>query len=203
MIKTKTAYVAESPKAKGNVFIPKYIEDNCQKYTVIKICDKAFANSKIESLNFPQDSAVKVIGNSVFSNTDITKIFIPKNLIKLDDLWCENANKLKEIEVDKKNQFFSIKNKFLIYKKEEDFEILFAPRDFEGEYLVPEGVTRIGNYSFSRCKGITSLKSISGSLVKVGSHSFDHCENLESVDFNQDSTLILDSFCFSFLKICL
>ncbi|KAK8865117.1 hypothetical protein M9Y10_010650 [Tritrichomonas musculus] len=79
-----------------------------------------------------------------------------------------------------------------------ELEILFAPSNVEGEILVPEEVTRIGSYSFSRCQKITSLKSSSFQLKEVGSHSFCQCKNLKSVVFQQqESQVNFDSCCFS------
>lgn len=40
-----------------------------------------------------------------------------------------------------------MKDGFLEYKKSSDFEILFG-RNFKGDLIVPEKVTRIGSFAF-------------------------------------------------------
>lgn len=182
----------------NHIFVKSLITFESNEYKITEKCDKAFANSYIESLYFPPDSYVEVIGNSIFENSNVKKVFIPQSLIKLNDLWCKDAKLLNEIDVDPKNQFFVNKDGFLIYKKMSELEILFAPSNVEGEILVPEEVTRIGSYSFSRCQKITSLKSSSFQLKEVGSHSFCQCKNLKSVVFQQqESQVNFDSCCFS------
>lgn len=89
-----------------------------------------------------------------------------------------------------------MKDGFLEYKKSSDFEIIFG-RNFKGDLIVPEKVTRIGSFAFSRCKEITSFKSFSYSLVDIGDQSFFQCENLNTVFFQQESNLNLGNLCFA------
>lgn len=111
----------------NHIFVKSLITFESNEYKITEKCDKAFANSYIESLYFPPDSCVEVIGNSIFENSNAKKVFIPQSLIKLNDLWCKDAKLLNEIDVDPKNQFFVNKDGFLIYKKMSELEILFAP----------------------------------------------------------------------------
>ncbi|MBP5477525.1 MAG: leucine-rich repeat domain-containing protein [Paludibacteraceae bacterium] len=56
-----------------------------------------------------------------------------------------------------------------------------CPEDFEGEYIIPEGVTAIGKNAFWKCAGLTSLY-IPPSLKKIyGPFSFWGCNKLIGV----------------------
>ena len=51
---------------------------------------------------------------------------------------------------------------------------------FEGEYVIPEGVTKVRNMAFRGCDGITSLV-IPETIRSIGTYSFYECYNLKNV----------------------
>ena len=54
------------------------------------------------------------------------------------------------------------------------YAIYFAPLDYEGEYMMPNVVTTIGDYAFGGCSGLTAVK-MSGKLKNVGHEAFKGC----------------------------
>lgn len=203
--KSKIAEIVHSPKSKGDITIPTFIEFGSIQYTIRRVCDSAFSNSKIESLSFSNNSKVKVIGNNVFENSQIKEFYIPSSLTKLNEYWCKGADNLIAIEVDKNSKFFSFKKNFLIRvdqdqkdpKKIISKKILFSPRNFSGDLCIPEGITHIESYAFSHLSKLYSLNSKSSFLTVINSYSILGCESLRKIEINKSHELTLKDFCFS------
>lgn len=52
------------------------------------------------------------------------------------------------------------------------------------EYVVPDGVTSIGDYAFYHCTGLTRV-SIPSSVDSIGSNAFAYCENLNDINISE------------------
>ena len=70
-----------------------------------------------------------------------------------------------------------------------------CPDDFQGEYVIPDGVTNIGNYAFASCHGMISVR-IPESITGIGYFAFAGCTGLTSVKIPDSVTSIGDdAFC--------
>ncbi len=58
--------------------------------------------------------------------------------------------------------------------------IYFAPYYLEGEYVIPEYVTKIGNSAFKNCSSLTSV-TIPNSVNSIGEYAFSRCSGITSV----------------------
>ena len=58
--------------------------------------------------------------------------------------------------------------------------LIKCPKDFHGEYVIPNGVTRIGKNAFRNCKGLNSI-TIPNSVTSIGDEAFSSCRGLTSV----------------------
>lgn len=56
-----------------------------------------------------------------------------------------------------------------------------CPDDFEGEYVVPEGVVKIGSNAFQGCIGLTSIV-VPCSVHEIQSEAFSGCTSLKSIE---------------------
>ena len=56
---------------------------------------------------------------------------------------------------------------------------------------IPDGVTSIGNYAFSRCTGLTSV-TIGNGVTSIGNYAFSGCDGLTSVTIGNGVTSIGD-----------
>lgn len=65
-------------------------------------------------------------------------------------------------------------------------------RDTMTELVIPEGVTKIGNFAFSGCGALTSLTLPSG-LLEIGKHAFFSCQRLASLTIPNSVTSIEDA----------
>ncbi|KAK8885614.1 hypothetical protein M9Y10_041064 [Tritrichomonas musculus] len=194
--KYKKATIIKSPNVSGDLRIPSFIQFNSTKYEIALIGFNAFCDTSLKSLAFEPDSKLKGISNCAFDNSSLTSFYIPANLSNLDDLWCRRASKLKMIEIDPKNVFFSIENDLLIYDKS---EVVLALHNFSGDFSVPSGIILIRHSAFNECKGIRSFSSISSSKLTIGNFSFNNCENLEKVEIKNKSDVNIGKSSFSFL----
>lgn len=60
--------------------------------------------------------------------------------------------------------------------------LVCCPQDFEGEYIIPDGVTTIDNEAFAYCRGLTSV-TIPNSVTIIGREAFRDCSQLQEVSF--------------------
>ena len=60
------------------------------------------------------------------------------------------------------------------------------------EFVWPAGVTRIGNYAFRKCKGLTSVTIPSG-VTEIGKSAFSMCSGLTSLTINDGVTSLGES----------
>lgn len=82
--------------------------------------------------------------------------------------------------------------------------MLFLNGEKLGDHLViPEGVTKIGDYAFCGCKDITSVK-IPNSVTTIGNKAFSGCENITTIEMPNSVTTIGNgafSYCESLTTI--
>lgn len=64
-----------------------------------------------------------------------------------------------------------------------------CPEDFEGEYIIPDGVTTIDNKAFASCRELTSV-TIPNSVTNIGREAFRGCSRLTSVTIPSSVTKI-------------
>ena len=179
--------------------------------------------SSLTSINIPD--TVTIIKSDAFSGCDNLKyLSIGKNVEEIGEsafFWC---NSLKSIQIPdsvKKigsNAFDSHPNvridinlpKHLRnYFSEEspyygerpiiiDYEnkiFVSLNSDFEGDYVVPEGITKISRNAFYGCTKLTSL-SIPDSVVEIGESAFSDCTNLTTITI-PNSVLVIGDCAFS------
>lgn len=72
--------------------------------------------------------------------------------------------------------------------------LLKCPADFQGGYMIPDGITEIGDYAFSNCQGITSV-TIPHSIKRIGAKAFYNCKGLTTIDIpNSVTNISADAF---------
>ena len=74
------------------------------------------------------------------------------------------------VYTDKKGVVFADGNKILIR----------CPKEFKGEYVIPDGVLKIDKFAFYRCRGLTSI-TIPDSVINIDECAFAWCAGLTSI----------------------
>ena len=90
-----------------------------------------------------------------------------------------------------------------LYTKDGTTLIQYAIGKKALEFIIPDGVTTIGDYAFSYCSSLTSVV-IGDSLTTIGKDAFEWCESLTSVVIGDSVTSIgasAFSMCYSLTSI--
>lgn len=66
-------------------------------------------------------------------------------------------------------------------------DTLVLDRNTITELVIPEGITKIGNYAFFKCSSLASL-TIPNSVTSIGIHAFDGCPTTCNITFAKTMT---------------
>ena len=133
--------------------------------TLTTVNDFSFRQApNIEQVNFPD--AVTTIGNQVFPDNaiHIKNINIGPNVISINPLF-KYINYYGEVTIDANNPNYSIEDNEL-YNKDKT-ELIAVLYEISGQYIVKEGVTKIGDYALHYRKNMTSIVLPEG-LKEIG-----------------------------------
>ena len=137
----------------------------------------------LTSINIP--NSVTNIGNKAFSGCkSLTKITIPSSVVNM------NGNPFLGWNGDLYNE-----SKAFIYEHQvlfnKDKTTLIAYRSIKISYIIPDGVTSIGDRAFSWCGSLTNI-NIPDSVTNIGNYAFYGCESLKSIKIPNSVTNIGD-----------
>ena len=134
--------------------------------TLITIGSHCFKNSKITSILLPD--GLKKLGHNNFPAT-LTSLDIPKNIKEFFVDNVTGCRDLKSIGVDKDNKYYKAKDGILY--NFDMTEILFCPNAKTGKVIIPNTVTRIGDYCFAFCQNLDMI-IIPTSVLEIGDYAF-------------------------------
>lgn len=122
---------------------------------------------------------VTAIGSSAFYRcTDLTSVTIPDGVTAIERGAFRGCHNLK-FKVTELNPAYVSRGGALFSK---DMTRLVCHPGARGGYVVPEGVTAIGEEAFFECRGLTSVTIPSG-VTSIGSSAFSSAQSLVLVDF--------------------
>ena len=124
-----------------------------------------------------------------FYNCDsISSIRIPSNISGFIDNPFRLCDTLSNIYVDESNKDLkSIDGN--LYTKDGKTLLRYAAGKSDAEFVVPDGVTSIGESAFYRCHNLTSV-TIPDSVTSIDSSAFYECKNLTSIIIPEGVTSI-------------
>lgn len=134
--------------------------------TLITIGSHCFKNSKITSIHLPE--GLKKLGHNNFPAT-LTSLDIPKNIKEFFIDNITGCRDLKSISVNKDSKYYKAKDGILY--NFDMTEILFCPNAKTGKVVIPNTVTRIGDYCFAQCENL-DLIVIPTSVIEIGDYAF-------------------------------
>ena len=150
----KVSYAGPSNKAATAVNVPSYITVNGVKYEVTEIADNAFKKNKT-----------------------LTKITIPKTVIRIGKNAFYACTKLKTVSFAKGSALKKIDSK------------AFYKCTALTSFTVQSKVTTIGTSAFAGCKKLKKLK-LGSRVTKIGTSAFSKCTALTTVTIPKKVTSI-------------
>ena len=202
--KEKTELIYYPEGRQGDYTVPNRVErigavafGNCTGLTGIKMGNSlvriegaAFFGCKaLKSVTVPD--SVKSIGMYAFGNCEsLEKVFIGKSFKFINLKTFRGCSRLSSITVSEKNRRFSSQDGVLFNKAKTHLIIL--PQGKQGNYSIPESVTRIVKYAFVNCKGLTGVNVPNG-VTDIEDYAFAGCVNLKSPVIPVDIRLKLNT----------
>ena len=178
--------------------------------SVSSIGEYSFFGTQLNSFTFGSNSKLTNFSNSLFRNSNITSITIPKSLTTIGASVFETTKHLLEINVQEGNpHYFSINGS--LYDSRTMSLIRYPTAKVSDPYIMPENITKIGPVSAdnSLIKSIVfspvletigdySIQSsillseidLPNSLKSLGTQSFYNCPNLKTVHLPNSITAI-------------
>lgn len=144
--------------------------------SVISIGDDAFYDCAFTSVIIPP--SVTSVGEYAFHSSELLKLAYPNTLpdtFKGDFFFLSIPYDPAKAIIE--DGFIYGPDKTAIY---------FAPASLEGEYVIPNTVTSIGDYAFYFCYDLTSIV-IPGSVTAIGTMAIGACPSLLSIDVNAEN----------------
>ena len=162
--------------------------------SVISIDRSAFSGcTSLTEIVIPD--SVTEIGRSAFEGcTSLSKVKLSKNLTGIGSGVFSGCTSLAEITISSDNKNFSSVDGVL-FSKDMSTLLVYPAGSKRSTYIVPDGVTEIGNDAFYRCTSLSKVQ-LSNGLTKIGNYAFRDCINLTEITI-PDSVTSIGRFAFS------
>lgn len=146
----------------------------------------AYCESLVE-ISIPE--SVKSINPVAFSDcTSLKDVSIPKGVTYVDNFAFASCTSLENINVDKDNNYYSSENGVL-FDKDKTKLVTYPIGKNETEYIIPNGVTTIGNSAFEGCTSLTAI-TIPNGVYSIGIASFSGCVSLTDINIPDSVTYV-------------
>ena len=123
-------------------------------------------------------------------SSGLTSITIPAYVNNIYGDAFKKCSSLLNIEVDDKNSTYTDIDGNL-YTKDGETLVEYARGKNKTSFVIPDGVTSIGDYAFYGCAYLSSI-SIPSGVVSIGDHAFEECSNLNNITIPEGITTIGD-----------
>ncbi len=126
-------------------------------------------------------SGKKVTRISNFSfndNTIVKSLSVPASVTEIDDMVILNCPNITAIKVASDNKYYDSRNNCNAIIEKATGNLIAGCKTTK----VPNGVTRIGRYTFFGCSGLTDI-TLPESVKSIQHQAFQDCENLKNITF--------------------
>ena len=174
----------------------KYISTASLQTVVItsgdEIADYSFSDCKsLISVKLP--ATITKIGTAAFRGCEnLTNVSLPHSITSIADYAFFECDLLTSISVDEKNANYKDIDGNL-YSKDGKILIQYAIGKTQTEFIIPDGVIRIGDNAFEGCSSLTSV-TIPESVTSIARNAFSRCYRLVEV-YNKSNLEITECDC--------
>ena len=145
---------------------------------------------KLTSITIP--NSVTIIEERTFAYCEsLTSITIPKGVTSISEDAFDRCENLTDIIVDSENQYYSSDEYGVLFNNDKTILIQYPIGNTRTSYIVPEGVTTIGDSAFYNCITLTSITLPNG-VKAIEDYAFDGCDGLTSIVIPDGVTTIGD-----------
>ena len=160
--------------------------------SVTSIGEGAFQNcSGLTSVNIP--NSVTTIGNYAFSGcSGLTSVTIPSSVTAIGGFAFYGCNGLATVKVSINDKSAFVNNQVANLIRNAISKPLVLINESGEEiknFVIPNDITDIGDYTFYNCSGLTSL-TIPNSVTSIGDYTFYNCSGLTSLTIPNSVTTI-------------
>lgn len=155
------------------ISVPEYLTTYHIKEGTVVICDSAFWGCEyLQTIIFPE--SITAIGNNAFLDcTNLQTITLSESIITVGEGVFIGCNRLTTIKVQDKNRSFkSVEG--VLYSYDLKRLICYPCEKSEWSFVVPSGVTTIGNSAFEDCTNLQII-TLPESVTKIGERAFLYC----------------------------
>lgn len=133
--------------------------------------------------------SITSIGDEAFANcTRLMDFNIPDCVTDFGDSVFYSCRNLSSIQMSVNHSVFEIVDDVLIRKT--DHCLVWCPTSKEGNYVIPQGVEKIGNYAFAHSQ-LTKITLPDG-IKSIGEGAFRFCITLKEIHLPESITSIAD-----------
>lgn len=149
----------------GDIVIPEAITYEGKEYAVTAIGESAFSQRDITSITFP--NSITSIGRAAFYCCSLLDtVVLPEKVTVIGDMLFANCTSLRRVVIPEG----------LTLIDNSAFNCCYSLESL----IIPNSVTRIEDWAFAGCKGLTYVEMSRG-LTYVGSGAFSNCGALNTV----------------------
>lgn len=148
-----------------------------------------YGDKGLESIVIP-DTITTIGDRAFFGCSSLTSVVIPASVTSIGTEVFSGCDSLTSIAVDENNENYKSVDGNL-YSKDGKTLIQYALGKKNEEFIIPTGVTSIGENSFLGCASLTRV-TIPDSVTSIGDYAFCACENLTSITVTDSVTNIGD-----------
>ena len=161
--------------------------------SVTEIGGYAFSNNKnLTSITIP-DSVTTIGEGAFYSCGSLTSITIPQSVKSIGEGAFNGCSSLNSINVETDNRFYKSEDGVLF--NIEGTILIQYPKSKEGnEYIIPNGVETIGQFSFYGSRNLTKI-SIPDSVTAIDYKAFGFCLELPEIEI-PDSVESIGGYAF-------
>ena len=157
--------------------------------SVTSIGEEAFRGcTGLTSITIP-DSVTSIGGSAFSSCTGLKSVTIPDSVTSIGSYAFDNCTGLKGVYITDIAAWCNIKFDGYVSNPLYYAHNLYLNNQLVTDLVIPDSVTSIGSWAFSRCTGLSSV-AIPDSVTSIGGYAFSRCTGLSSVTIPDSVTSI-------------